>query len=104
MNCLHLPYFLFSSTCDKMENTYRFHQQSSQLEWNEALPPQWGRWQPERADGGGVGGWMRCLSDTPKNQRFLPSPAKREPRRTGNYQLTHLLRSVDMHEIEKQEG
>ena len=62
-----------------------FHPQSSQLEWNEVLPPQWGRWQPERADGGGAGGWMGCLSDTPKNQRFLPAPAKREPRRTGNY-------------------
>ena len=61
MNCLHLPYFLFSSTCDKMENTYRFHQQSSQLEWNEALPPQGGRWQPERADGGGCR-WMDALS------------------------------------------
>ena len=76
MNCLHLPYFLFSSTCDKMENTYRFHQQSSQLEWNEALPPQWGRWQPERADGGVSVDGCAVFRTLPKIKDFCHLPQR----------------------------
>ena len=55
-----------------------FHQQSNQLEWNEVLPPQWVRRQPERADGGGIGGWMLCLSSTPsdKKAKFFASSRK----------------------------
>ena len=34
--------------------------------------PLWGRWQPVRADGGGIGGWMLCLTPSVKNQTQSP--------------------------------
>ena len=81
----------------------RFHQQSSQLEWNESLPPQWGSGSPNGLTEGVPVDGCSVFRTLPKIKDFcqLPQRGSQDALATIHDQLTHLLRSVDMHFKEK---